>query len=105
MAQNTRSPLRTWIIIAVIGIVVLLFAGLLPLPGQKDNVTPHTQPSAPGTSPQAQAPQGPPPSPPSERGAGVQPPPGGTPAGAPGSATGATSSHTMTEAAPQRDAK
>jgi hypothetical protein len=47
MANSTRSPLTTWIIVAVIGIVVLLFAGLLPLPGQKDKVTPHTQPSAP----------------------------------------------------------
>ena len=105
MAQNTRSPLTTWIIVAVIGIVVLLFAGLLPLPGQKDNVTPSTQPSPPGTSPQAQAPKGPPPSPPSEPGAGTQPPPGGTPSASPGSATSSTSGQTMTGATPQRDPK
>jgi len=40
-----------WIIICVIVIVVMLLAGLLPLPGQKDNVTPHTEPSPPGQSP------------------------------------------------------
>jgi hypothetical protein len=105
MATNPRSPIRTWIIVAVIGIVVLLFAGLLPLPGQKDNVTPHTEPSPPGASPQARAPTGPAPSPSSEAGAGTQPPPGGTPSASPGSATGGTSSHTVTDAAPQRDAK
>jgi hypothetical protein len=105
MASNARSPLTTWIVIAVIGIIVLLFAGLLPLPGQKDNVTPNTQPSSPGSSPQAQAPKGPPPSPPSEPGAGTQPPPGGTPSTSPGSATSNTSSQTMTGTAPQRDPK
>jgi hypothetical protein len=105
MARNARSPLTTWIIVAVIGIVVLLFAGLLPLPGQKDKVTPNTQPSPAGTQPQAQAPKGPPPSPPSEPGAGTQPPPGGTPSASPGSATSNTSGQTMTGAAPQRDPK
>jgi hypothetical protein len=105
MANSTRSPLTTWIVVAVIGIVVLLFAGLLPLPGQKDKVTPHTQPSAPGTSPEAQAPKGPPPSPPSQAGAGTQPPPGGIPSASPGSATNNTSGQTMTDAAPQRDPK
>jgi hypothetical protein len=40
-----------WIIIGVIVIVVMLVAGLLPLPGQKDNVTPQTEPSPPGQSP------------------------------------------------------
>ena len=97
MTTHRRSPLTTWIIVAVIGIVILLFAGLLPLPGQKDNVTPHTEPSAPGTSPQARAPTGPPPSPSSERGTGTQPPPG--------SATSAASSQPMTGAASARDAK
>jgi hypothetical protein len=105
MARNARSPLTTWIIVAVIGIVVLLFAGLLPLPGQKDKVTPNTQPSPAGTQPQAQAPKGPPPSPPSEPGGGTQPPPGGTPSASPGSATSNTSGQTMTGAAPQRDSK
>ena len=80
MAENTRSSKSTWIIIAIVAIVIALFAGLLPLPGQKDNVTPHVQPSAPGTQPQVEAPKGPPPSPPADPGASVtQPPPGGTP--------------------------
>ena len=43
-----------WVIIGVIVIVILLLGGLLPLPGQKDNVTPYpeprTQPSQPSTS-------------------------------------------------------
>jgi len=103
-SRNTRSPLTTWIIIAVLGVVVLLFAGLLPLPGQKDNVTPHVEPSPPGTSPQVQAPKGPPPSPPSEAGAGTQPPPGGTPSASPGSATDNVSGQTATDAAPKRQA-
>jgi hypothetical protein len=100
MAERTRSPMTTWVIVAIVAIVILLFAGLLPLPGQKDNVTPHTQPSAPGTSPQAQAPKGPPPSPPSEPGRGTQPPPGGTPAASPGGPTDATSDHTSKGPAP-----
>ncbi|HJQ61589.1 MAG TPA: hypothetical protein VJ834_01915 [Burkholderiales bacterium] len=39
-----------WIIIGVIVIVVMLLGGLLPLPGQKDNVTPSTEPAAPAPS-------------------------------------------------------
>jgi hypothetical protein len=50
----------TWIIIALAAIVVALFAGLLPLPGQKDNVTPHSQPAPSGTSPSPNSPKGPP---------------------------------------------
>ena len=96
MANAQRKSMSTWIILAVIAIVVMLFAGLLPLPGQKDNVTPTVQPSPPGTSPQPVAPKGPPPSPSSEPGKGTQPPPGGTP----GSAATATSGST-----PQRDSK
>ena len=92
MATSRRNSYTIWIIVAVIGIAILLFAGLLPLPGQKDNVTPHTQPSPPGQSPQARTPVGPPPSP-------------SSPTGTPGSATSATSGQTMTGAAPQRDAK
>jgi hypothetical protein len=34
-----------WIVLGFIVIVLMLIAGLLPLPGQKDNVTPHSQPS------------------------------------------------------------
>jgi hypothetical protein len=93
--------MKIWIPIAIVAIVLLAFAGLLPLPGQKDNVTPHTQP---GVSPQVEAPKGPPASPPSEAGAGTQPPPGGTPSPSPGSASNATSNQTMTGAAPQRGA-
>ena len=87
-ATRTRSPLRTWIILAVVGIVILLFAGLLPLPGQKDNVTPHSQPSEPGTSPQAELPKGPPST---AAGPGTQPLPGGMPESSPGNATTAAS--------------
>ena len=105
MSEKTRSPMTTWVIIAIIAIVILLFAGLLPLPGQKDNVTPNVQPSAPGTQPQVKAPTGPPPSPPSEPGQGTQPPPGGTPSPSPGSATNSVSGQTMTSDGPKRDPK
>jgi hypothetical protein len=105
MSERTRNPRITWIIIAVVAIIVLLFAGLLPLPGQKDKVTPLTQPSPPGTQPRAEAPKGPPPSSPSDGGAGTQPPPGGMPSGTPGSETNAASAQTMTDAAPKRDQK
>jgi hypothetical protein len=47
-----------WIIVGVVAIVVILFAGLLPLPGQKDNVTPSTQPGSSASVPPA--PTGPP---------------------------------------------
>jgi hypothetical protein len=80
-----RRSYTTWIIVAVLAIVVLVFAGLLPLPGQKDNVTPHSQPAAGGGAPTAQAPKGPPPSAPNEPGQGTQPPAGGTPSPSPGS--------------------
>ena len=106
MSENARSSKTTWIIIAVVVIVVMLFAGLLPLPGQKDNVTPNVQPSAPGTQPKVEAPKGPPPSPPSEAGVATQPPPpGGTPSASPGGATSSTSSQTMTGDTPKRDPK
>lgn len=93
-----RKSLTTWIIVAIVAIVVLTFAGLLPLPGQKDNVTSHSQPSAPGQSPVVEAPQGPPASAPSQPGQGTQPPPGGTPSASPGSPSGATA----TDAGPGR---
>ena len=47
-------------VLGIIAIVVILFAGLLPLPGQKDNVTIHNQPSPPGQTPEPKAPTGPP---------------------------------------------
>jgi hypothetical protein len=106
MAENTRSSKSTWIILAIVAIVILLFAGLLPLPGQKDNVTPNVQPSAPGTQPQAEAPKGPLPSPPADPGVGgTQPPPGGTPAASPGGPTSSASKQTMTGDSPKRDPK
>ncbi|HEX2828816.1 MAG TPA: hypothetical protein VHP37_20870 [Burkholderiales bacterium] len=87
MADTKRSSKSTWIIIAVVAIVILLFAGLLPLPGQKDNTTPNVQPSAPGTQPSVEAPKGPPPSLPADASASAtQPPPGGTPGSAAGGA-------------------
>jgi hypothetical protein len=97
--------MKIWIPIIIVVIALLAFAGLLPLPGQKDNVTPHTQPSTSGASPQATAPKGPPPSPPSEPGGGTQPPPGGTPSATPGGPADATSGQTMTGASPQRGAE
>ena len=106
MAENTRSSKTTWIIVAIVAIVVALFAGLLPLPGQKDNVTPHTQPSAPGTQPKVEAPTGPPASPPADANAGGgTPPPGGAPQASPGGPTTSTSSQTMTGDSPKRDPK
>ena len=89
MAETTRGSSKTiWIIVAIVAIVVLLFAGLLPMPGQKDKTTPNAQPSAPGTQPRVEAPKGPPPSPPADSAANAtQPPPGGTPSGAPGGTT------------------
>jgi hypothetical protein len=94
--------MKIWIPVAIVAIVLIAFAGLAPLPGQKDNVTPHTQP---GVSPQVEAPKGPPPSPPSQAGAGgTQPPPGGTPTGTPGSVSDKTSGQTMTGQGPQRGA-
>jgi hypothetical protein len=105
MPEQKRKPYTTWIIIAIGAIVVMMFAGLLPLPGQKDKVTPNVQPSPPGTQPQAEAPKGPPPSPSSEPGKGTQPPPGGTPSASPGSVTNSASDQTMTSSSPKRDPK
>jgi len=39
-----------WIVLGCIVIVLMLMAGLLPLPGQKDNVTPLTEPAPSGQS-------------------------------------------------------
>ena len=86
---DTRRNYTTWIIVAVVAIVVLMFAGLLPMPGQKNNVTSHSQPAAAGGQPSAEVPKGPPASPPSEPGKGTQPPPGGTPGNAAGGASSA----------------
>ena len=65
LMDETVNHMKIWIPVAILVIVLLAFAGLLPLPGQKDNVTPSTQPG----SPQVEAPKGPPEAP--------QTPPGG----------------------------
>lgn len=53
--------MKIWIGLGVVAVIlVMLFAGFLPLPGQKDNVTPMTQPAPAGTSPPAALPKGPP---------------------------------------------
>ena len=54
------KPRIVWVIIGVAVIVAVLFAGFLPLPGQKDNVTPKSQPSPAGKSPEPTQPKGPP---------------------------------------------
>jgi hypothetical protein len=36
-----------WVVVGVIAIVILLVFVFLPLPAQKDNVTPHSEPAAP----------------------------------------------------------
>lgn len=98
--------MKIWIPVAIVAIFLLAVAGLLPLPGQKDNVTPHSQPASAGAAPQAEAPKGPPPSPPAQVGAGAtNPPPGGTPEPSPGGTTSATSNQTMTGASPTRSAE
>ena len=33
-----------WLIVGLIAVVLFAFSGLAPLPGQKDNVTAHSQP-------------------------------------------------------------
>lgn len=73
--------MKIWIPVAILVIVLMLFAGLIPLPGQKDNETLLTQPG----TPQVEAPTGPAASPPAQVGAGATPPPpGGDPAPHPG---------------------
>jgi hypothetical protein len=54
------NPNIVWVIVGIAVIIAVLFAGFLPLPDQKDNVTPTTQPAPAGTAPQPSAPQGPP---------------------------------------------
>jgi hypothetical protein len=82
--------------------LVAVFLGLAPLPGQKDNTTPHTQPST--SSPQVEAPKGPPPSVGPDTGAVGPTAAGGTPGATPGGPTEATSAQTMTGDSPKRGA-
>jgi hypothetical protein len=65
------KPRIIWIILGVLAIVAILFGGLLPLPGQKDNTTPLVQPSRPGKSLTPTQPTGPP-----ESGLPIEPAPG-----------------------------
>ncbi len=58
--EPSMSPRIVWVIVGIAVIVAVLFAGFLPLPGQKDNVTERTQPSPPGQSPTPTRPTGPP---------------------------------------------
>ena len=53
------NPRIVWVIIGIAVLIAVLFAGFLPLPDQKDNVTPKTQPSPDGKSPEPTAPRGP----------------------------------------------
>lgn len=55
-----------WLIVGLIAITVLAFAGLAPLPGQKDEPTPYVKPAPPGESPIPTASSGPPHSKPGE---------------------------------------
>lgn len=43
--SGIMKPRNVWIIVGIIAIIAILFAGFLPLPGQKDNTTPLTEPS------------------------------------------------------------
>lgn len=55
-----------WVIVGLIAITVLAFAGLAPLPGQREESTPYVQPAPFGESPVPTAPSGPPHSRPGE---------------------------------------
>lgn len=92
--------MKIWIGIAIAVVVLMAFAGLLPLPGQKDNVTPHSDPAMAGKGPDVQPPVGPAPSPPAQLGGGVPPAPGGDPTARAGRPTGETSEYTATGASP-----
>jgi hypothetical protein len=58
--EQSMNPRIVWVIVGVAVIIAVLFAGFLALPGQKDNVTPTTQPTPAGKSPQPTTPKGPP---------------------------------------------
>jgi hypothetical protein len=53
------NPRIVWVIVGVAVIIAVLFAGFLPLPDQKDNVTPKSEPSPAGKSPEPTLPTGP----------------------------------------------
>lgn len=43
--RNIMEPRTLWVIVGIAIVIALLFAGFLPLPGQKDNETPLTDPA------------------------------------------------------------
>jgi hypothetical protein len=49
-----------WVVLGVAGVVLLVFAGLAPLPGQKDEPSPLTEDVAPGKESRPPLPSGPP---------------------------------------------
>lgn len=48
--SGIMAPKTLWVIVGIAIIIALLFAGFLPLPGQKDNETPLTEPAPQGKS-------------------------------------------------------
>jgi hypothetical protein len=52
---------KIWVVVlGIVAVILLAFAGLAPLPGQKDVPTPYNEPSPPGQSPAPPPPGGPP---------------------------------------------
>jgi hypothetical protein len=60
------KPSVLWVVLGVAVIVLVVFAGLAPLPGQKDEPTPLTEDVVPGKAPRPPLPSGPPHSKPGE---------------------------------------
>ena len=54
------KPSMLWVVLGVVGIVLLVFAGLAPLPGQKDNPDVLTEDRPEGKAAQPPLPSGPP---------------------------------------------
>jgi hypothetical protein len=54
------KPKVIWVVLGIVGIVLLVFAGLAPLPGQKDEPSALTQGGAPGKGSRPPLPSGPP---------------------------------------------
>lgn len=53
------KPNLWFIFLGIVAIVLILFAGILPLPNKLDEPSPYTQPSPPGESPRPAPPTGP----------------------------------------------
>ena len=54
------KPSVFWVVLGIAVVLLLAFAGLAPLPGQKDQPTVLTEDVVPGRSPQPPVPSGPP---------------------------------------------